>query len=71
MDFKKGLKSFACIMTAAYDTIWTDRLLLKVAYVLKCKKLTLLMRNMLINKYFKVNLKDDRGRWRRLNDGLI
>ena len=29
------------------------------------------MRNMLINRYFQVNLKDDRSRWRRLSNGLI
>lgn len=58
-------------MTAAYDTVWVDRLLFKFADIVNCKKITSLIRNMLSNRLFQVNLQDSCSRWRRINNGLI
>ena len=68
------MKSFVCFidMSAAYDTIWSDRLLYKFMNVVKCKKLSKIVnRNMLSNRYFQVNVNDDKNRWRKLNNGLV
>jgi len=71
--FQKNLKSFVCFidMSAAYDTVWSDRLLCKFMDLIKCKKLAKILRNMLSNRHFQVNIKDDQSRWRILNNGLV
>ena len=54
--FQNGLKSFAVFigMTAAYDTVWVDRLLHKFADIVNSKKLISLMLNICyIIVYFK------------------
>jgi len=71
--FQKKLKTFVCFidMSSAYDTVWCDRLVYKFMNTIKCKKLSKLLRNMLSNRYFQVNIKEKKSRWRFLNNGLI
>uniref|UniRef100_A0A1B0D7V9 Uncharacterized protein n=1 Tax=Phlebotomus papatasi TaxID=29031 RepID=A0A1B0D7V9_PHLPP len=57
-------------LTAAYDTIWRDGLLLKFMEVIPCAKLSSLLNNMLSNRYFQVFLGNKSSSWRRLNEGL-
>ena len=73
--FQKGLKSFAVFIdmtaAAAYDTVWVDKLLYKFSETIKFKKMTTLIRNMLSNRFFRVHLKNDQSRWRKLSNGLV
>jgi hypothetical protein len=57
-------------LTAAYDTVCRDGLVLKFMLVVPCAKLTKLLNNMLSNRFFQVFLSDKSSRWRRLNNGL-
>jgi Reverse transcriptase (RNA-dependent DNA polymerase) len=70
--FERKLKTGTVFidLTAAYNTVWRDGLMLKVIRVVPCAKLAKLMNNMLSNRFFKVFMGDKSSRWRRLNDGL-
>lgn len=71
--FHKGLKTFVCFidMSAAYDTVWGDKLLSKFMKAIPSRKLTIILKNMLYNRIFKVHLNEDESRCRIINDGLI
>jgi Reverse transcriptase (RNA-dependent DNA polymerase)/Endonuclease-reverse transcriptase len=70
--FQRKLKTGAVFidLTAAYDTVWREGLMLKFMRIVPCTKLAKLMNNMLSNRYFQVFLGDKSSRWRRLNNGL-
>jgi Reverse transcriptase (RNA-dependent DNA polymerase) len=71
-DFQQKLKTGAVFidLTAAYDTVWREGLMLKFMRIVPCAKLAKLMNNMLSNRYFQVFVGDKSSRWRRLNNGL-
>lgn len=71
--FQEGLKTFVCFidMSAAYNTVWGDKLISKFIDIIPSRKLAILLRNMLYNRMFKVHLNDDQSRLRRISDGLI
>ena len=71
--FQKGLKSFACFidMTAAYDTVWIDRLISKLIDIIPCKRIIELFRSIYRNRFFNVHLGNNKNRCRKLNNGLI
>jgi hypothetical protein len=58
-------------LTAAYDTVWRDGLMLKFMRVVSCSKISRPLNNILSNRYFQVFLGDKSSRWRRLNNGLL
>jgi Reverse transcriptase (RNA-dependent DNA polymerase) len=68
--FQYKLKTGAVFvdLTAAYDTVWREGLLLKFGQTILCSKLFALMNNMLSNRFFRVFLGDQCSRWRRLNN---
>jgi hypothetical protein len=70
--FQRQLKTFAAFvdLSAAYDTVWREGLILKLARIIPDQKLCNLMNNMLSNRYFQVYLNDDISKWKRLNNGL-
>jgi hypothetical protein len=70
--FERKLKTGAIFidLTAAYDTVWRDGLMLKFMRVVSCSKISRLLNHMLSNRYFQVFLGDKSSRWRRLNNGL-
>jgi hypothetical protein len=70
--FERKLKTGTIFidLTAAYDTVWRDELMLKFMRVVSCSKISRLLNNMLSNRYLQVILGDKSSRWRRLNNGL-
>jgi hypothetical protein len=54
--FQRQLKSGALFveLTAAYDTVWRDELMLKLMSAVPCSKLYSLLDNMLVNGDFHV-----------------
>jgi hypothetical protein len=66
--FERKLKTGTIFidLTAAYDTVWRDGLMLKFMRVVSCSKISSLLNNMVSNHYFQVFLGDKR----RLNNGL-
>jgi hypothetical protein len=70
--FERKLKTRTIFidLTAAYDTVWRDRLMLKFMRAVSCSKISRCLNNMLSNRYFQVFLGDKSSRWRRLNNGL-
>ena len=70
--FQKKQKIGAAFLdlTAAYDTVWRQGLVLKFLKVIPCKMLGNLLNNMLSNRHFQVHAGDDISRGRQLNDGL-
>jgi hypothetical protein len=70
--FERKLKTGTIFidLTAAYNTVWKDGLMLKFLRVVSCSKISRLFNNMLSNRYFQVFLGDKSSRWRRLNNGL-
>jgi uncharacterized protein YerC len=70
--FQHQFKTAAVLvdLTAAYDTVWREGLLIKFLEAVPCLKLFNLLNNMLSNRYFQVFLGDQSSRWRRLNNGL-
>jgi hypothetical protein len=70
--FERKLKTgkISIDLTAAYDLVWRDGLMLKFMRVFSCSKISRLLNNMLSNRYFQVFLGDKSSRWRRLNNGL-
>jgi hypothetical protein len=57
-------------LSAAYDIVWRDRLMLKFMRTVPCAKISNLLNNMLSNRFFQVFLGNQSSRWRRLNNGL-
>jgi Reverse transcriptase (RNA-dependent DNA polymerase)/Endonuclease-reverse transcriptase len=70
--FERKLKTGAVFidLTAAYDTVWRDGVMLKFMRIVRCTKISNLLNNILSNRLFQVHLGDDTSRWRRLNNGL-
>jgi hypothetical protein len=70
--FQHQLKTGAVFvdLTAAYDTVWREGLMIKILEAVPCLNLFNLLNNMLSNRYFQVFLGDQSSRWRRLNNGL-
>jgi hypothetical protein len=70
--FQHQLKTGAVFvdLTAEYDIVWREDLLIKFLQAVPCLKLFDLLNNMLSNRYFQVFLGDQSSRWRRLNNGL-
>jgi hypothetical protein len=71
-SFQHQLKTGAVFvdLTAAYDTVWREGLMIKFLENVPCLKLFNLLNNMLTNRYFQVFLGDQSSRWRCLNNGL-
>jgi hypothetical protein len=57
-------------LTAAYDTVWRDGLMLKFMRVVSRSKISRLLNNMLSSRYFQVFFGAKSSRWRSLNNGL-
>lgn len=57
-------------LTAAYDTVNHKRLLTKVARVTKNKKIVLIVKSLLENRRFFVELDGRKSRWRNQKNGL-
>jgi hypothetical protein len=70
--FQHQLKTGAVFvdLSAAYDTVWREDLMIKFLEAVPCLNLFNLLNNMLSNRYFQVFLGDQSSRWRRLNNGL-
>jgi hypothetical protein len=74
--FQRKLKTGVVFidLTAEYDTVWRDGLMLKFMRVVLCANLSNLLNNVLSNRFIQVFLgdKSDKSdkRWRRLNNGL-
>jgi hypothetical protein len=70
--FQHQLKTGAVFfnLTAAYDTVWREGLMIKFLEAVPWLKLFNLLKNMLSNHYFQVFLRDQSSKWRRLNNGL-
>jgi hypothetical protein len=70
--FQRKLKTGVVFidLTAAYDTVWKDGLMLKFIRLVPCAKLVNLLNNMLSNRFFQVLLVDKSSRWRRLHNVL-
>jgi hypothetical protein len=70
--FQHQLKTGAVFigLTAAYDTVWREGLMIKFLEAVLYLKLFKLLNNMLSNRYFQVFLGDQSSIWRRLNNGL-
>lgn len=57
-------------LTAAYDTVWREGLILKFLRIIPCKSLTNLLNNMLSNQSFVVHNNDLKSSKHILNNGL-
>lgn len=57
-------------LTAAYDTVWKDGLILKLLNTIPCRKICNLIRNMLSNRTFRVTLGNIQSKTKTLNNGL-
>ena len=57
-------------LSAAYDTVWRDGLMLKLARTLKCKKTLKLLGLMTGTRYFHVCLGGDTSKTRKLKNGV-
>jgi hypothetical protein len=57
-------------LTAAYNKVWREGLMIKFLEAVPCLKLFNLLNNMMSNRYFHVFLGNQSSRWRRLNNGL-
>jgi len=62
--FQKCLKTGAVFvdLTAAYDTVWREGLLLKLAEVIPCKKLITVFNEMLSNRFNQVQYDKSKNR---------
>lgn len=58
-------------LTSAFETVWKNALLLKLARVIKCEKTINLISYMLSNRLFKVFMGENSSSTRKLNSGLI
>lgn len=70
--FQKGRKTFVAFvdLTAAYDTVWLEGLLLKLNRVVQCSKLTSLIKNMLTNRSIKVTVGLETSKSYKIKNGL-
>lgn len=70
--FQEGLKTSVVFvdLTAAYDTVWREGMLLKLLTATRCSKTTSLINNMLANRQFVVNKDDQCSTKRTLSNGL-
>lgn len=70
--FQRGLKTSVAFidLTAAYDTVWIDGLMLKLKQALPCKRLTALLSTMLRNRYFRVYAGDKMSKSFTIKNGL-
>lgn len=57
-------------LSSAFDTVWKNALILKLAKIIKCKKTINLVTAMLSNRMFQVSIGGRKSRTRRLNSGL-
>jgi hypothetical protein len=71
-SFQHQLKTGAWFvnLTAAYDIVCREGLMMKFLQAVPCLKPFNLLNNILLNRYFQVFLGDQSSRWRRLNTGL-
>ena len=62
--FQTGLKTFVSFvdLSAAYDTVWREGLVLKLANIIPDRTL--------LNLVYRVYMLNGKSRWRRLNNGL-
>lgn len=70
--YQRGLKTSVAFvdLTAAYDTVWLDGLMLKLKKTIPRSKLTKLMGNMLRNRYFRVTLGQSTSKSYTIRNGL-
>jgi hypothetical protein len=70
--FQRKLKTGVVFidLTAAYNTVWKDGVMLKFIRIVPCVLLSKLLNNMLSNRFFQVFLGNKSSRCRRLNNGL-
>jgi hypothetical protein len=70
--FQRQLKTGVVFvdLSAAYDTVYRDGLMLKFMRTVSCVETSNLFNNMLSNRFFQVFLGNQSSRWRRLNNGL-
>lgn len=57
-------------LTAAYDTVWKEGLLYKLAKIVPCYTTLRLINNMLSDRHFQVNHGNNLSKQRKLNNGL-
>jgi Reverse transcriptase (RNA-dependent DNA polymerase) len=70
--FQRKLKTGVVFvdLSAAYDTVWRDGLMLKIMRTVPCAKIADLLISLLSNRFFQVFFGDQSSRWHRLNNGL-
>lgn len=70
--FQKQMKTHVAFvdLTAAFDTVWREALLMKLIKIIPCLKIINLLNNILSNRFFRVFLGDECSRWRRISSGL-
>lgn len=70
--YQEGKKTSVAFidLTAAYDTVWLDGLILKIRKTIRCAKITRLLENMLRNRYFKVTLGHTTSKSYTIKNGL-
>lgn len=70
--FQKKLKTEAIFLdlSCAYNTVWKQGLLLKLAKILKCKTSLQLIDNILSDRKFKVHLNGKVSKYKFLHNGL-
>jgi len=57
-------------LSAAYNTVWRERLMKKFIDAILSKKMANLLNNMLVNTKFQVYLNGKKSRWWSVNNGL-
>lgn len=70
--FNKNLKTGAVFidLSAAFDTVWTKGLLLKLGKIVKNQTIITLFTQLLSNRKLQVKLGDQKSNYRILNNGL-
>lgn len=70
--FNNKLKTGAAFvdLSAAYDTVWKDGLILKLYSHLKCGKMVRLIENMLTDRRLRVFVDNSSSKFKTLNNGL-
>lgn len=72
IGYQKKLKTSVTFvdLSAAYDTVWRQGLMYKLAKTISCRNTVELINNMLTNRLLRVFLDNKGSRWRKMNDGL-
>ena len=70
--FQQGLKTFVTFvdLSCAYDTVWREGLLLKLANIIPDRAMINFLDNCLSNRMLRVFMTTGSSRWRRVNNGL-